>query len=78
MRSETEPSFRPQQGPGQGSMCWLGLFLQAGVSWVSSEKPTDSGFQADPLGCLVVLSYLEELLTLGTLEVPHSSSARTG
>lgn len=51
---------------------------QAWVSWVSMEKPRDSGFQTKPLGCLVASSYLEEMLTSGTLDMPSFSSARTG
>lgn len=70
MTSETEPSDRLQQGPSWRSA--------RRVSWVSMEKPRDSGFQTEPLGCLAASSYLQEMLTLGTLEVPYPSSARTG
>lgn len=44
------------------------------------EKLGHSGFQAEasPLGCLATFTYLEEILTAGTLEVFHSSLVRTG
>lgn len=57
-----------------------GLFLQAWVSWAGLEKPGHSGFQTEGsvLGCLAAFSYLGEMLTSGTSEVPRSSSSMTG
>lgn len=50
------------------------------MSWAGLEKPGHSGFQTEGsvLGCLAAFSYLGEMLTSGTSEVPRSSSSMTG
>lgn len=51
----------------------MGVLGGLGKAW-TLRAPTEGS----PLGCLATFSYLEEILTSRTLEMPHPSSVGTG
>ena len=81
MRNEKRsgPSDRQRQGPSQRSVCWAGSsYRHECLGWAWQSLDTQGSRQRGSYWtCLAAFSYLEEMLTSRTLEVPHCSLART-